>query len=343
MPLPKLTSGIYTAKQCFEGETAAVTQNSNNGNNSSITSPSVNPSGGQPSVTNSSTVDNAVYGYTDTAIDQYGQSHERADDRAKALEQEQHNTPGTYLNEDQNADYARGGGRWGRANNRTYNQTLQLSREADAYNNRPAPSYTHATRVVGNGPTAANSYMDASLARPNIETEEMREMQKSRQLDLNQKQLAQQLQAAVYRKDYDAFIQLFQQRYNMNLTRYQADLAMQTFANQNLAQQVVFKDRTIFNILAEFWNLGLKAKAIWDISQRDPGLAAIYCTLAVGQNVFGPEDIGMYQYAKKLMDEGYGIAEACQIAYQYYQNTLGRAATDNATSNYNYEKRRKVK
>lgn len=266
--------------------------------------PAVNPSGGQPGIINSQTVDDTVGGYADSGVGSYWGENNKADEVAKGYEQEQHNTDPEYLNKWQNSDYARDGGQYGRANNRSYNTTLQLSREGDAYNNRPAPSYTNAHRVQGAGAGHGVTLTDASLQRPKIETEEMREMQKSRQLDLNQKQLAQSLQAAVNRKDLDAFIQLFQQRYNMNLTRYQADLAMRTFQYQELAQQVLFKDKTVFNILADLWGLGLKAQKVWDISRNDPGLAAVYVALVTGQNLFSPEQVAYYKninYAKTVL------------------------------------------
>lgn len=332
---------IMTREQVFPTNN---TGNGNTGNsgtgNGKTGNDYYNPSGDQPAVTNSSTVDNTVGGYANSGVSAYGDEHKKADDYAKGLYDEQLKTDPTSLNKNQNAIYSEDGGQYGRANRRSYETTLQLSREADAYNNKPTEQVLHWTPGASGQIMGGGSLVDP-YNRPKIETEEMREMQKSRQLDLNQKQLAQALQDAVNHKDYNAFIQLFQQRYNMNLTRYQADLAMRTFQYQQLAEQVLFKDRTIFNICAELWGIGLKAQKIWQIAQSDPGLAWVYMTLLAGKPIILDEDISVATRARDLIRSGVDPAKALPMARAEYNRTIGASVLNETENTYNEERGRK--
>lgn len=160
-------------------------------------------------------------------------------------------TKGAGLNENQGANYATNGGQFGRANNKDYSTTLRLARQADAYNAKPQAEMYHAGR---GGPRN----MGTGYQRPSLNTQEQKAADQTLQLDTNQKMLAQQLQAAINGKDFDAFKQAVAQKFGMNMSDYQ----MRTMFNNMIANQQI---NQLFNREAQLWQ---RQYGMWDTADK---------------------------------------------------------------------------
>lgn len=167
----------------------------------------------------------------------------KAKEDSRALEKEQHDRPKESLDPNAGKNIAQGQSQYGMINNRNYAQTLRLAREADAYNNKPQDHIVRYGSAFGSGIRDMGTGYD----RPQIQTMETRAMNQAYQLDTNQKQLAQQLQDAVNHKDLNAFIQLYQQLYNITLTREEAVREFRRFERQVVIQQTMQRNMTKFN------------------------------------------------------------------------------------------------
>ena len=107
-------------------------------------------------------------------------------------------------------------------------------------------------------------------------------MDQTQQLDTNQKQLAQALQDAVNHKDLDAFIQAYQQLYNRELSRYEAEIEMRKYVRTTEIENYVKKDFAKFEILARKWGFQEYTNAIWQMCQKNPTLSKIFCNMLAG-------------------------------------------------------------
>lgn len=195
---------------------------------------------------------------------------------------EQYNTPKSKLDPNAGKNIAKTGGQYGSLNGKTFSHTLNLMRQADAYNNKPTENIhrigLHGVQDLG-----------PAYNRPQIETEEMREMQRNRQLDLTQKTLAVQLQDAVNHKDLNAFIQLYQQLYNTEITRNQAEILMRQWTRQQEMSNILMKDITTFNAYFRRYFSEETCRYIHDLAIKRPTLARML-TQAVFDG-FMPPDI----------------------------------------------------
>lgn len=163
----------------------------------------------------------------------------KAKEGSRGITDEQYNTDPTKLNKWQNSDYARDGGQYGRLNNRNYNTTLRLAREADRYNQAPRENFM----VFGNGYKGGMGTQKIDrYEKPQLETMETRAMNQSWNLDTNQKMLAQALQDAVNHKDLEAFKDLYKQLYGIELDEMQAELAFTQLARTMQIQNIFSKD-----------------------------------------------------------------------------------------------------
>lgn len=148
------------------------------------------------------------------------------------------NTSGESLFSDQNANIAKTGGKQGTINDKDYNTTLRLMREADAYNSMPIGQiFKNGTRNTGG--TQSLGY---GFEKPALETMETRTMNQAMGLDTARKQAEVQLQAAIDAKDYDAFKAIIQQQLGIELSDYQAKNALDQYALQMALQDVTAKN-----------------------------------------------------------------------------------------------------
>lgn len=233
----------------------------------------------------------------------------KSNEKTQAVEQYVHDKKKTDLNSEQNADYARGGGQYGRINNRDFSTTLRLARDADRYNNKPVQHMFS----VGTRHTGGVKDMGIGYERPKIQTMETRAMDQSFQLDTNQKQLAQALQAAVNRKDLDAFIAAYQQMYHVELNRYQAEIAMRNFARTVETQQIINNNAKWFE--TEF-NAQVAA-TLMEMNKENPQLSALIAQVLLGNPTPNQEEQFRQEYMQSAINRyiKQGIPPALATTY----------------------------
>jgi len=168
----------------------------------------------------------------------YSGDKSRATAGTNTVAEKAYNTDGSKLNKVQDANQAKGQGQYGMFNDKDYSTTLRLARKVDEYNSRPRTQLMS----VGTRNTGGVQSLGYGYDKPGIDSMESKAIKQTINLDTNQKQLAQQLQAAVNAKDLEAFKQLVAQLYNVQLTDYQANIAMDQMAYQTEMAQIATKD-----------------------------------------------------------------------------------------------------
>lgn len=183
-----------------------------------------------------------VEGHSDKAAQQISNAAETGKEKTRKERDEVINTPGQTLNpqEDQKGNYAKTGGSKGSLTGKDFSSTLNLMRRADKYNNKPVENMIHYGSYKGSG----IQNLGPGYNRPKIETEEMREMERNRALDAQQKQLMVQLQDAINRKDVEAFKSAYEQIFGITLSETQIIEAMRQWTQQQQITNTATKDIT---------------------------------------------------------------------------------------------------
>lgn len=186
--------------------------------------------------------ENIIEGHSDKATQQISNAAETGKEKIREERDEAINTPGQKLNpqEDQEGNYAKTGGSKGSLTGKDFSSTLNLMRRADKYNNKPVENMIHYGSYKGSGIQNLGTGYD----RPKIETEEMREMERNRALDLQQKQLMVQLQDAINRKDVEAFKSAYEHIFGITLSETQIIEAMRQWTQQQQITNTATKDVT---------------------------------------------------------------------------------------------------
>lgn len=186
--------------------------------------------------------ENIIEGHSDKATQQISNAAETGKEKIREERDEVINTPGQKLNpqEDQEGNYAKTGGSKGSLTGKDFSSTLNLMRRADKYNNKPVENMIHYGSYKGSGIQNLGTGYD----RPKIETEETREMERNRALDLQQKQLMVQLQDAINRKDVEAFKSAYEQIFGITLSETQIIEAMRQWTQQQQITNIATKDIT---------------------------------------------------------------------------------------------------
>lgn len=181
-----------------------------------------------------------IEAHSDKGVQQITDAKDKAEDKTRKLNQEQKDTTTESLNPtgDQNKVIQKGQGWTGSINNKDFGSTLNLMRRADKYNNKPVEDMIHYGSYKGSG----IQNLGKGYERPKIETMETRAMNQAMQLDTQQKQLAIALQDAINHKDIEAFKQLYEQLYGVQLTTMQAEQAIRAWTQQNQITNVATKD-----------------------------------------------------------------------------------------------------
>jgi len=201
------------------------------------------------------------------------------------LTNEVYSTPGVSLNPVQNQPLSKSG-RYGNLNNKSFNDTLKLSRQADAYNNRPLDNM----RLGGHYNAAGGSYdlgvETLGYERPKIETQEMRQMRANENIDLQQRQLDDQLQAAINAKDYDAFKQALTQKFNIQLSDYTINKTMENYYRTQTFMDMLGKDREKWQKIF-IMKFGIEAgRYMYDLAQTNNLLAQQIMNIIYGMGTF---------------------------------------------------------
>lgn len=232
--------GVTPASQIFSGASAgaAGTSPTGTGTPNGTFAGSV-PNVGAPAITGN----NASVPYVNNLVKEHKEGTKPLMDEAFAetdkVKQEAMDTDPTSLNPLQNNNFAMNG-RYGNLNRKSYQDTLKLSREADAYNNKPD------TQIFHMGVNSAGPSEVTTVSKPKVETQEMRQMRANERLDEKQRGADIDLQSIINRKDYDAFKAAIEQKYNIQLTTQQARLEMLNFAQQERIKTIMDKDKAYF-------------------------------------------------------------------------------------------------
>lgn len=193
----------------------------------------------EPGLENKDAVD-IISKHTSTAKSQVSETAEEGKEKTRNERDEVINTDGQKLNpqEKQKDNYAKTGGSKGSLTGKDFSSTLNLMRRADKYNNKPVDEmFSVGTRHTGGVKNLGTGYQ-----RPRIETEEMREMERNRSLDLQQKQLMVELQHAINSKDIEAFKDAYKQIFGITLNTTQAIQTMQNWSQQQQITNTATKD-----------------------------------------------------------------------------------------------------
>lgn len=180
----------------------------------------------------------------DQAVSEINAANEKASNKTRGLEQEQHDTDKSKLDTNAGKNIAKGESQYGMLNNRDYSTTLRLAREADRYNNKPVGKKM-VFQPGASGQAGSVSYVD-KYDRPRIQTMETRAMDQTQQLDTQQKSAAIALQDAVNHKDLDAFKMAYMQLYGITLSDRDAIVAMTQMARTAETQQILAQGMDYF-------------------------------------------------------------------------------------------------
>ena len=181
-----------------------------------------------------------IEGHSDKAAQQISNAAETGKEKTRKERDEVINADGQKLNpqEDQKDNFAKTGGSKGSLTGKDFSSTLNLMRRADKYNNKPVENMIHYGSYKGSG----IQNLGTGYERPKIETEEMREMERNRALDAQQKQLMVQLQDAINRKDVEAFKSAYEQIFGITLSETQIIEAMRQWTQQQQVTNTATKD-----------------------------------------------------------------------------------------------------
>lgn len=185
--------------------------------------------------------------HSETAVNQIDTAADTGKDKTKQAFREVKDVSGDSLNpqESQSTNIAKTGGSKGTINNRSFNNTLNLMRRVDRYNNKPVGHVLHQGHWRGSG----IQDLGTEYERPKIETMESRTMNQAMQLDTQQKQAAIALQDAINHKDIDAFKTAYEQIYGITLSTTAAIQAMRQWSQQQQITNLATKDVTGWNKL----------------------------------------------------------------------------------------------
>lgn len=197
----------------------------------------------------------------------FRESTEYGVDKSRGYTQEQYDTDPTKLYKHQNKNIAKGEGPEGMFNNKSYDSTLRLAREADAYNAMPVDHMFVGTK--GNVQD-----LGTGIDKPKLETMETRAINQTIDLDTNRKKLQQGLQDAVDHKDLEAFKDLYKQLYGFAVSEADAEREFTKFVRSQELMNYLKKDYTVWQRMFDLHIKTSMMQRLFNLSQTDPDLAA---------------------------------------------------------------------
>jgi len=256
--------------------------------------------------------------YTDNAITASDTNKQKHNSDIDKLYADSTAIPAKQLYKEQHRNIAKNNPQ-GNLNNKSFNNTLYLSRKADAYNNKPQEQL----RLGGSFASGTGTYnlgqAEDKYKRPTIETEEMRQMSRNRQLDYARQALRVQLQGKVDQWQYDAANRYVDQLAAMNLSDYQFRQELNKFLHeqQQLAELTRETSKQQYlNQLGQMSRILDKAK---EYIAENPMYAQLITpflghTLGQGYSVYDVADIN-----QQRQNAG-NINEQTKRAYDTYNN-----------------------
>lgn len=230
------------------------------------------------------------------------------------LRNEMYATPKTALDPMANNNFSKNS-RYGNLNEKSYQDTLRLSRQADAYNNRPVDTMM----LGGSAATGTGSYSlgqeTQKYSRPQIETQEMRQMRANERLDEAQRGTDVRLQAALNSKNYDVFKDAYQRIANSLDTRAQQRYALEAFDYAERYRNFFAKNYDVFKAELEEWLSGDKITRVWNQFRSNPLFAMMMSMAIVGQPMPDMGSIVQWNLYQQLMNAGVSPEDATRMIY----------------------------
>lgn len=219
--------------------------------------------------------------YTEEAKDQNAKAKEEAESDSKGTYEYARSVDETDINENNNVNYAQQSN-FGTFNDMSAEQTMQGARNVDAYNNRPVDKLM----IGGSAASGTGSYNLGNevekYSRPQVSTVESRLNEQNMQLDVRQRELAQDLQAAVNGKNWDAYSKLISQMYGYDEKLFDNKVAMNVWKGQQLGMQVLNKDAQDFAQRLGLYYNERTARFIYACMDSDPLLASVISNAVTG-------------------------------------------------------------
>ena len=200
------------------------------------------------------------------------------------------NTPGTELDEKYGTDFAKEG-RYGNLNNKSFDDTLRLSRQADAYNNKPIGKMHLGISYNPSAGQGVGGFETIGYERPKLETQEMRQMRANERLDEMQRGLDVQLQHNITKLPYDAFVKALDNKFGIRVSEADARRAFEQIRAVDRANQKLMKDTKDFNSRYQY-KFGMAAGKVMAELAKTNTLQSII----VSNYVFGMPPIPIKDY-----------------------------------------------
>lgn len=169
----------------------------------------------------------------------------------------------------------------GNLNGLSFGRTLALSRAADRYNNKPIDPVVHAHLGKAGAPGTTTSREDP-YTRPEIETEETRQMERNRRIDEARQMLRAALQGKVDQWTYDQLSSYFGRLAEINMSDYQFRKLVNQYINQMYVANLMQKDYSVFQDQLKRFSLQADTQAIMRSMRQNPAAANLLMLLTSG-------------------------------------------------------------
>lgn len=233
-------------------------------------------------------------------------------------------TPGTDLDEKYNQNFIKEG-RYGNLNNKGFDETLRLSRQADAYNNEPVEKMHLGISYNPSAGQGVGGFETTGYERPNIETQEMRQMRANERLDEMQRGLDVQLQHDITKLPYDAFVKALDKKFDIRVSEADARRTFEQIRAVDRANQRLMKDQEDFmkRYGAKF---GMKlGQIMMELAKTNTLQAMVFSNYVLGYPAFTVQEYYTYKfldpYIQKIASRISQIEDP-QSQIQQWQNFL---------------------
>lgn len=192
----------------------------------------------------------------------------------------------------------------GNLNQRTFDTTLKYQRDVDTYNTKPQDNITH-FQFGGVGRPGISASSEVAYNRPQVETEETREMARNRELDQMRQAGRVGLQNTVDTKRNEAYDKYLEHLYEATGKRYDREYAARMWSEQQKALNVIQKETLRFT---QDVSLAYKMKAankVLEVAKYNPAMAN-FVAACIGASYYPDPQTKQYYdvalaYAKQYM------------------------------------------
>ena len=193
-------------------------------------------------------------------------------------------------------------GRYGNLNNKDFDETLRLSRQADAYNNKPIAKMHLGLSYNPSAGQGVGGFETTGYDRPKLETQEMRQMRANERLDETQRGLDIQLQHDITKLPYEYFKKTMDEKYNIRMNEAEAKRTMAQLSHVAAMNQAIMKNTKDFNARynAKF---GLKlGPIIAELAKTNSIQAMVFTNYVLGYPALPAEDVYTYEFLDSIIN-----------------------------------------